>query len=346
MKFSGRDLAGATAVWTTFPTSVEALDESRWRLTPPTNCPVGIGALRLFGSKGVSPLILVMLDDLPTGSESRTNKTQAAAQRMQIGSAVDGECDELGFDWFQLSADKNQRVAIEVVAARLGSRLDSVLRVLDATGRIVAQNDDALGLRADSFVSFKAPETGDYFIELRDVNYGGGSEFFYHLRVGDFSLATTAFPVAAEQGSEHSFQLAGPGGLAGRARAAVSSNALAVSLALAGPAGSTFVTALATPGREITEREPNDVAGKSTRISLFDGINGRFAQATDRDCYEFAARLGQRVEFRAATRSVGSPADVILEMQGADGARLARSNPTAGDEGILTHRFASNGNYR
>ncbi len=347
----GSDFPERPTVWTSFPAQIELVDEpqsseARYRITVPGNTPVGIGVVRIFGSNGVSNLSFMMLDDLPNVAESKTNKNLAAAQSVEIGTAVEGRCEDLTYDWFKLRANKGQRIALEIVASRLGSKLDSLVRVMDARGLVVAQNDDAPGLRADSVVSFTSAEASDYLVEVRDVNYGGGPDFFYRLRIGDFPLATTTFPIAAEEGSQLSFQLAGPDGMVGRSQAAVPTNRLTIPLALKGRAGSTFARGFASTTHEVMEREPNDKVANATKVLLSEGINGRFDKLNDRDCYEFTASEGQRIEFRAATRSVGSPCDVMLELQSAGGARLARSNPSSADEGMLTHRFASNGVYR
>ena len=294
---SGSFLSDATQLWTSFPAKVERVGEARFRIT--ADAPPGLGALRAFGSNGVSNLGFIMIDDLPTAAESKTNKTRATAQSLKVDSALDGRCDELTYDWFKLRLNKGQRVSIETVAARLGSKLDSVLRVINPAGRELARNDDAPGQSGDSQLNFTAPETGEYFVELRDVNYGGGSSFFYHLRVGSSPLANVSF--------------------------------------LKSGAHSTHV---------ISEREPNDTAAKATKVSLTEAINGRFDRAGDRDCYQFPAHKGERVEFRAATRSLGSACDAVLQLDSTDGKRLARSNPSSADEGVLTYSFPSNGTYR
>ncbi len=289
---SGSDLADAKQLWTSFPARVESLGEARFRVT--ADAPIGIGAVRVFGSNGVSGFGFVALDELPTMAEARTNGTKATAQVIEFGSAVDGRCEELGYDWFKFHVNKGQPVSVETVAARLGSKLDSVLRVVNDSGRELTRNDDLPGASGDSYLSFTAPETGDYFIEVRDVNYGGSSSFFYHLRVGNFPpLLSTAKNT-----------------------------------------------------RVVPEKEPNDTAAKATKVSFTDGINGRFDKPNDRDVYAFTARQGERLEFRAATRSLGSPCDATLQLDSADGKRLARSNPSAADEGVLTHSFTSNGTYR
>jgi hypothetical protein len=294
---SGTDLADATQLWTGFPAKSESLGEGRFRMT--TDSLPGIGALRAFGSNGVSNLRFVAVDDLPSTAESKTNKTRATAQHIGIGHALDGRCEELSYDWFRFHANKGQRVSVEIVAARLGSRLDSVVRIVNAAGRELARNDDAPGWSGDSYIDFVAAETGDYFIEVRDVSYGGGSSFFYRLRIGGSPLRN-----------------------------------------------SLFQTATTGETRQVTEREPNDTAAKATKISIADTIEGRFGKANDRDYYEFTARKDERLEFRAATRSLGSPCDAMLQLDSADGKRLARSNPSAADEGVLTYSFPSNGTYR
>jgi hypothetical protein len=290
LTLSGNDLAEATQLWTSFPAKVESLGAGKFRIT--TDAAAGFGTVRVFGSNGVSNLGFIALDPLPGVTEVKTNKTRTTAQSLEIGTSVDGRCEELSYDWFKVRATKGQRVPLEIIAARLGSKFDSVLRVLNANGRELARNDDIPGGSGDSALSFVAPETDDYFIEVRDVNYGGGSAFFYRLRVGGASL--------------------------GAARAV----------------------------HGTTEKEPNDMPAKVTKISLPGEILGTFSKPGDRDRYEFTTGKGERLEFRAATRSLGSPCDLVLQLDSTEGKRLARSNPSAADEGVLTHTFTNGGTHR
>jgi len=345
LKFSGTGLAEATNVWASFSAKFDSLGDGKFRVQVPSDAPVGVGIVRLFGARGVSRLRFVFIDDLPTVAESKTNKTRESAQSVPFGTAVEGHVDELGYDWFRVVAGKGRRIAIEVVATRLGSRLDSVLRVFDADGKQIAQNDDAPGLRGDSFIAFTAPAAGLYFIELRDVTYSGGSETFYRMRVGDFPLATAVYPAAVSRGAEATLRLVGPTGQIGRVEARPTESAV-FPVSVRGARGSSFAKALVSPLREITEREPNDSFTKATRAAWTNGLNGRFDKPGDRDCYSFNVRRGDRLEFRAATRSLGSPCDAVLEIASVDGKTLARSNPTAADEGIVAHQFAADGTYQ
>jgi len=339
---TGSDLAESDQLWTSFPASVERVGERHFRIT--ADAAVGTGVLRTYGSNGVSNPAFILMDDLATIAGAKTNNTLASAHSITFGSAVDGVCPELNYAWFKVALKKGQRISLEVVASRIGSKLDSVLRVVNAAGRELARNDDAPGLSGDSYVSLTAPESGDYFVELRDVNYGGGTSFFYRLRVGDFPLVTAAFPAMAGQGSTTLFQLAGPGGEAGRMKAKALTNSSVVRLAIKGHEGSAFARAIPRLTKEIVEKEPNDT--RANLFSIADGINGRFDKAQDRDLYEFASRKGERVEFRAATRSLGSACDAMLTLESVDGKRLGRSNPSMADEGVLAYSFPSNGTYR
>lgn len=297
LKISGTDVARAETLWTSFPSAVKRSGPGSFQVA--AKCSNGLGAIRVAGSNGVSNLRFIVIDDLPSAPESSTNQSRATAQPVAFGSAVDGACAELACDWFRLRLNKGEAVVIETIAARLGSRLDSIVRVVGGRGHELARNDDAPGQFGDSRVHFTAPASGEYFIEVRDANYAGGAAFFYRLRVSGSTLPSTMV-------------------------------------------GDT--DRLAAPAR--MEREPNDNVSQATRIASTNTVRGRFDRAGDRDRFEFRARKGERLEFRAATRSIGSACDALLELHSTDGKRLARSNPSAADEGVLTHQFAESGIYR
>jgi len=72
------------------------------------------------------------------------------------------------------------------VARATGSALDSNLRILDAKGRALVENDDARDrfVHADSRIdNWAAPAAGRYFVEVRDLHERGGPEFVYFLQL-------------------------------------------------------------------------------------------------------------------------------------------------------------------
>ena len=83
-------------------------------------------------------------------------------------------------DW-TFTARKGQRIVAEVVAARIGSPLDSRLEVFDPHGRKIADNDDVSS--TDSRLRFTALEEGKYRLRIVDANQQGGPAYVYRLTV-------------------------------------------------------------------------------------------------------------------------------------------------------------------
>ncbi len=99
----------------------------------------------------------------------------------------------------------------EVYARRLGSPLDSLLRLTDASGKVLAWNDDhedkQMGLQThygDSYINAKLPKDGTYYVQLSDAQHHGGKEYGYRLRIGpprpDFAVYVTPSSISVPVG--------------------------------------------------------------------------------------------------------------------------------------------------
>jgi hypothetical protein len=100
---------------------------------------------------------------------------------------------------FRFEGKSNDTVVAEVSARRLDSPLDSVLKLTDAEGKLLAFNDDyedlAAGINthdADSYLMARLPADGTYYVHLGDTAHNGGPEYGYRLRISaprpDFAL--------------------------------------------------------------------------------------------------------------------------------------------------------------
>jgi hypothetical protein len=243
---------------------------------------------------------------------------------------------------------------VEVVAARLGSQLDPVVRLLDARGNELAAVDDTPGVGPDCRFAHTFAADGEYVLEVRDSNYAGGADFHYRLRVGDFPLAAVPFPPGAGRGAQTTFTFFGPD-CAGAARATPPPTATGKQMRLStryegdrGKAGgSGFVTAAVGEYDEAAEAEPNDAPESATPPGgLPVTLNGRLDPAGDRDFYQLAVKKGQRLRLSARTRSLGSPCDVRLQLFKPDGTKLAESKVEGAGEGTLDATFPDDGPYR
>jgi hypothetical protein len=320
-------------LWTSFPCQ---LTENT--ITIPADAPVGIGAVRAITPKGASAFHLFMIDDLPTASESSSNQTISAAQVIKPPIAIDGTCNDLAFDYYTFQARKGQEFSIEAVAQRLGSQADTVFRILDEKGHEWAFCDDGPGVGRDSRLIFKVPASGKYFLEVRDINYQGGPQYRYRLRIGSFPLLTVPYPPLIRKGTSTNVWVNSK-----TVKVCASEDAARIPLSVRGKSGSGFASVLVSGLEESIEKEPNDKLEQATTLRR--SICGRFEKAKDRDLFGFVAEKDERLVIAARTRSLGSACDVLLNVLKADGSKLVEANVTGADEGTITNTFKEAGTY-
>ena len=132
-------------------------------------------------------LLTATQTDIGSGNIGEFTFTGNIGDNPDIGSADD-------VDLFELELSENTGVFFDINASDVGSTLDPILRVFDADGNELAQNDDSGSL--DSFIGFRPPAAGNYF-----VGVSGFSNFGYNPSVagstsdssstGDYELVIT-----------------------------------------------------------------------------------------------------------------------------------------------------------
>ena len=152
------------------------------------------------------------VDTLPESGEQEPNDNPRAAQLVSLPTIVNGRIDQSGdIDMFGFEGREGDQIVVEVNARRLNSPLDSVLRLIDATGRQLALNDDCsdpgAGLithHADSQLTFTVPAHGVYHVQLTDAQSRGGPAYGYRLRLSSprrgFELRMTPSTINARPG--------------------------------------------------------------------------------------------------------------------------------------------------
>jgi hypothetical protein len=170
-------------------------------LTPPVQGGgTGIQELAAKRKGLVSNRVPFALDALPECLEKEPNDTPANAQEVTLPIMINGRMDKPDdWDLFQFAGKSNDTIVAEVQARRLDSPMDSVLKLTDATGRLLAFNDDREDVgaganthHADSWLMATLPADGRYCIHLGDTARQSGEENAYRLRLSaarpDFAL--------------------------------------------------------------------------------------------------------------------------------------------------------------
>ncbi len=136
----------------------------------------------LPGAEGESNAHRILVDRLPAVVEKEPNGGFAEAQPIVIGQTVAGAVQR-GFDVdvYRFEGKAGQRIRAEVMAARLGSPLDSILTLYSAEGHLLSANDDIDGTTTDSRLDVNLPRDGAYYLVVVDANDHGSPAHVYRL---------------------------------------------------------------------------------------------------------------------------------------------------------------------
>lgn len=375
----GTSLTGARWLTTTLGVTAELAGDiegngtngSRavFRVDLPANTPLGIHGVRVISSGGASRVQPVFVDDLPSVQDSGSNRTIATAQEVAIPCAVDGHVDGLGRDFYRFAVQPGDRLTLDLFARRIGSPLDPLMVLYDENGHALVSVDDLPGLASDCQLSHTFLKGGNYIVEVRDIQYRGGANHDYRLRIGKFPAVSLCWPMAVQRGTATSVMLVGENQQSRKSADSVAETSsdeaapdeagpidvtvpadwpfdwYAVSIPRVNGESQGFAMVQVTDRVELIESEPNDTLEQATPATFAANLNGRLSTAGDVDLYRFTAVKGGHYLFQGLTRGTGSPADIILKIKDATGKQLMQVDDTGTGEGLLDVTFPADGDY-
>jgi len=180
-------------------TKIQGWNLQRTRLSIPSkDAQTGVHLIAANRADILSNVVPFSIDSLPERLEQEKNTPQSVTLPIIINGRSDFIND---LDVYKFKALAGKVIVAEVYARRLDSPLDSILRLTDSGGTLLAFNDDhsdpASGLNthhADSYLMARIPADGTYFIHLSDTSRRGGDAYAYRLRISepipDFELRT------------------------------------------------------------------------------------------------------------------------------------------------------------
>ena len=356
LNLTGASLNSPLKVWTSFAAEVEVLPTpegaddattAKLQITLPENTGVGLGAISVANATGVSQVYLVVMEDAPVLAEPASNNSLSEAALVALPAAIPAASNGTAADFFKFEAKAGQQVSVDVLAARLASSMDPVIRLIAVDGTELGYSDDYVGLGADARLQVTIPADGQYAVEVLDSKYAGASP--YYIRIGDFPLATTTLPAALQVGEDRAVGFSGTGtkGITGTVNLGnvvpggqVRAGARAESSTMSG-----FARALASAGPQAVEVEPNNAIDQATAAVFPGGASGVFQQGGDKDYFKFSATKGQRLRFQGHSLKLGSPAVVNFRVLKLDGAQLAAAPISDENEYAVAWSIPEDGEY-
>ncbi len=314
------------------------------------DCPIANHAFRLLGDDGFSELKTLRVSRYPVVVETTRDSRAAIMDILQLNVCVWGKLEDGDSDRYRVQLKKGQQFTAEVEAIRLGGTLlDTVLSLSDSQGKVVASNDDGALLRQDPSVTFVAPESGEYVVEVHETNYGGSSSSQYALYLGDFPAALVAFPAGGQLGRPVELQFLSQDGLSDlNQTVALPSQADGFELfAIIGENHS----ASPVPFRlsnfaNVFESEPDNSSDQAKRTYAAPvAFNGILQNAGDIDVFALDAVAGEHLRIEVFADRIGSPVDSLLQISSPDGRLLARNDDHGSQDSRIEFPVPATGQY-
>jgi len=289
--------------------------------------------LRLLGPAGVTAPVSITVGQYPLVVDKEPNNNPDQAQAVQLPVCLSGKIEPAGdVDQFRFDARAAQHLIFDLHAARLGSRLEPVLTIHDASGKelpVTLEHHEG-----DPMLVFDSPADGSYVIEVRDLQYRGGGDFAYRIDAGEIPYIEALVPAAGQRGSKVEVTAVGHNLQGGEKLA------LDLTAAPAGPMAVRARTALGYSNEatfavseitQATEQEPNNTPETANLVNLPAEISGTLDKAGDEDYFKFHVASKQTVNLEIVARRSGSPVDALLTLRNAKGDIIDSNNgPAAG----------------
>jgi WD40 repeat protein len=289
----------------------------------PANAATGAYTLTAKSAAGMATMPF-HVDAFAAKDEVEPNDSPGTGMKVSLPVSLVGSLGKAGdVDYFRFEAKAGQQVGVQILVPDRG-KLEPVLQLLDASGKVVAEGADVLG--------YTCPEAGAYVLGVRDRDFRGGG-LSYRLHVGDLPVVTSLFPLGMERGREAELV---PADTPQRPRRATDPIQIRVDGVNLGELKSTRIkTGDAAPGARIpiaidTPRGPalgvpsllvgefpeisTGISGFELPLSVPGTANGRITHAGVADTCAFPAKKGQRLIVEVNARRLGTPLDSFIEI--------------------------------
>lgn len=131
----------------------------------------------------LAPIVLAPSDLDVSAEEEPNDKPEQATAVAAVPAVIDGRIERRGdVDTFRIKPAADGNLAFDLQGRLLGSRIDSLLRILDPAGKQLQENDDAEG-KDSRIASFAVKANTEYLVQVRALDQSHGPEAFYRLAI-------------------------------------------------------------------------------------------------------------------------------------------------------------------
>jgi hypothetical protein len=181
----------------------------KFKVTVDASVPSGIYDVRFAGKWGVSNPRAFVVGNLPEVMEKEPNNDVPEAQRIEIGTTINGVLSAgTDVDYSVFFGKRGQRVMLSCLAGTIDSRANPMIEVFDVAGHKLATNRNYRD--TDAVTDVTLPADGEYYVRLTQFTYqNGGPDYFYRLTVSAGPWIDAVFPPVVEPGKPSQVTLYG-----------------------------------------------------------------------------------------------------------------------------------------
>lgn len=261
--------------------------------------------------------------------------------------AVSGRLSRLTeVDRYELVADADGLISVDLMARRLGAGFNGMLRVRNAAGQVLADLADTQGL--DGGVTFATTSGETYGIELHDADFRGDRSYIYRLAVTRGPQVLCTLPAAGQRGTSREVEFIGLGVRSGQPVLESIRQVVAFPVDPGLPA---HAHALTTPFGVVDVMIPLSDLEEQARVDPQPlkapfAITNLLPPETDQQRFSWSAEKDEYWSVDLQSRAVGGRLDVALAILGPDGQRIAENDDLPGttDAG-LEFRAPASGSF-
>lgn len=314
------------------------------------DCLLGEHPFRVLSPTGISDLRTLHISPYPRTSEIEPNNDISSAMPLEQQVSVHGLVEEGDVDLFKFRLDAGERLSAEVVGIRNTQYLfDAQLSILDATGTVLAANDDSVLHRQDPVLSFLAPKKGDYFLAIREAAYGGDHDCLYQLHIGRHPRPVVCYPAGGQAGTTQTLTLIGDarGPVTQSCEMPATGNVLALFPEDDSGIAPTPIPLRVSPYPNVLESEPNDERSNASLVAqtLPVAINGILQTQADVDTFRIQVKAGILYRVSLFGKRVGSPIDSVVRILTQDGVEIISNDDGVNHDSEFRFSALTDGEY-
>jgi hypothetical protein len=185
-------------------------DHYKFKVTIPSDAPVGNLDVRVVNAWGVSNPRTFVVGDLNEVAEKEPNNDVDQAQKVELNTTINGTIGSAtDVDYYSFTAKKGQRIVLIARSSSIDSRCIPAIEVYDSKDRQQAANRNYQG--DDAVTDFTAPDDGDYSVRVFQFTHtlrtqivggipAGSSDHFYRLTITTAPWIDSVVPSVIEPG--------------------------------------------------------------------------------------------------------------------------------------------------